>query len=93
MGEGSCPQAEPHSSPKLTIRAPVQAVFRGLIGEGWTRLLPENTLAPNNKPAHGSEVMKFGIFYELQVPRQSEAGDDQALPGRADCSWRPRTGR
>src|SRR5260370_35889678 len=48
----------------------------------WPRLdraSPANTLRQNNKPRAGRDVMKFGIFYELQLPRPWEAGDELKL--------------
>src|SRR6202140_3004653 len=38
-----------------------------------------NRLPQNNKPARGRDVMKFGIFYELQLPRPWQAGDELRL--------------
>ena len=40
--------------------------------------LPAITLQQNNK-RFGSDVMKFGIFYELQLPRPWEEGDELRL--------------
>src|SRR5258707_3335071 len=34
---------------------------------------------PKHKPGRGRGVMKFGIFYELQLPRPWQAGDELKL--------------
>src|ERR1700693_1144332 len=58
---------------------PAQAAFRGAeLAEAGLGFTGEYT-ASNNKPAHGSDVMKFGIFYELQLPRPWVAGDELRL--------------
>src|SRR3989440_835123 len=68
--------------PKLTIRAfHASRLPRRGIGVSPPRLdlaLAGNTLRQNNK-RFGSDVMKFGIFYELQLPRPWQAGDELKL--------------
>jgi alkanesulfonate monooxygenase SsuD/methylene tetrahydromethanopterin reductase-like flavin-dependent oxidoreductase (luciferase family) len=41
--------------------------------------LAGNTLAQNDKTDRGRDVMKFGIFYELQLPRPWESGGELKL--------------
>src|ERR1700721_519083 len=56
-----------------------QAGFRRAeLAKCWTRLFPGLNCA-KQQPIFGRNVMKFGIFYELQLPRPWEAGDELRL--------------
>ena len=68
---------------KLTIRA---ASTSGLppcgIAERWTWLdlgHAANTLFAKQQAERGRDVMKFGIFYELQLPRPWQEGGELKL--------------
>src|SRR6202040_2211056 len=42
-------------------------------------VLAREYTGPNNKRARERDIMKFGIFYELQLPRPWQAGDELKL--------------
>src|ERR1700730_17978274 len=64
---------------KLTIRAPSASRLPPLgIAQGWTRARLRIHWA-KQQAGRGRNVMKFGIFYELQLPRPWQAGDELKL--------------
>src|ERR1700676_4030101 len=68
---------------KLTIRAVnTSRLPPGGIGESRAKAGHRPSCeytASNKKQTAGGDVMKFGIFYELQLPRPWEAGDELKL--------------
>src|SRR6202171_2402850 len=72
--------AATHEMAKLTIRAGSASRLppRG-IGPRLDSAFPANTLGPTISRSAGRDVMKFGIFYELQLPRPWQAGDELKL--------------
>src|ERR1700712_4619648 len=71
------------TSAKLTIcaaharRLPPRGIGRGR--RGWTRSAPEIHCLKATSRSRESNVMKFGIFYELQLPRPWQAGGELKL--------------
>src|SRR6202048_1198917 len=60
------------------MRVGARLVSSGGILRGWTR--PRRRIhCAKQQTGRGRDVMKFGIFYELQLPRPWEAGDELKL--------------
>src|ERR1700688_408655 len=79
MGEGRATSSDSmaHKTNHSRARCKPPSALRN-----WPRLDSgrlANRLPQNNKPARGRDVMKFGIFYELQLPRPWQAGDELRL--------------